>query len=886
MSYEYAADEDGNYSTVWQDDVYTDPDSGDITTTYEDNSTSTETSNGDPATRFGPDYTYDEATGYYTNVADPSFVMDRDGTIIGTSAGEDTTGGTGARVGSSGGEPDAKATGPTSTAAQVTALQKSLPAQAWDAIKGAFTKDGIVDWKALAAAGGGIAGLATSLKNQSNPTSLTGYQGKIPQLTAVQQQVAGTNDPTRRPGSSGQRYFSDLLYAPASSVPSAQTATQAQAPTFAAQNAANPAVQPAVPTTAAPASSVIDRLAPTKKGLGSLVNPATQTPSPKPAPQYDPNMGGPVSDGAGGIAYRSDFGQNPQTGNLGNDVLEPPEVTAKFAALKAAGMGFDPSIPQPTAPTRIRQGDGIQDYSNYGWSQNLQDFFNQQQPADSGSWSYDIANKTFGMGGGRPGAGNQQSWYSDIPQDVMNQYVDSQKAQNDAYQNFYNNNPTPLYNENGSANFGDWKPPEVTDISKYFHQTGGRGREQPSVAPPPPPEQPPQPPQTIDYKASGGGITALKGGNYLAGSTDGMADKLPANIDGNQEARLSHGEFVIPADVVSHLGNGNSESGANRLYSMMDKIRKARTGTTKQGKRINPDKFLPGGAVGYAEGGIATFAVGGVTGTGTGTTTVNPAIIGQESNLSNWAGDYVTNMLGKGKALSDTPYQSYSGPLTAGATAGQTAAFDASAGLKAPTSQMGAFTPQTFTSDQAQKYMNPFVSSALNPQMEEMRRQSQLNLQPNMAKLTQAGGYGGSRQALMSSEANRNLLQEQNKTIGQGYQTAFDKAMAQFNTEQGRGLEAQSANNAYGLQALSKQAELGGMQRGITQEGITADKAQFEEEKQDPYKKVGFQQSLLSGLPVAAQSNTYQQPSLLNSMAAGATTIAQLYDTLFPAKKN
>jgi hypothetical protein len=134
---------------------------------------------------------------------------------------------------------------------------------------------------------------------------------------------------------------------------------------------------------------------------------------------------------------------------------------------------FDTNIPQPTAPTRIRQGDGIQDYSNYGWSQNLQDFFNQQQPEDSGSWSYDIANKTFGMGGGRPGPGNQQSWYSDIPQDVMNQYVDSQKAQNNAYQNYFTNNPTPLQNENGSTNFGDWKPPEITDISKYFHQTGG-----------------------------------------------------------------------------------------------------------------------------------------------------------------------------------------------------------------------------------------------------------------------------------------------------------------------------------------------------------------------------------------------------------------------------
>jgi hypothetical protein len=360
-----------------------------------------------------------------------------------------------------------------------------------------------------------------------------------------------------------------------------------------------------------------------------------------------------------------------------------------------------------------------------------------------------------------------------------------------------------------------------------------------------------------------------------------MADKLPANIEGNQEARLSHGEFVIPADVVSHLGNGNSDAGAERLYSMMDKIRKARTGTKKQGKQINPNKFLPGGSVGYAEGGgIKHFVVGGVTGTGTGTTASN--VTGTESNLSNWAGPYVTNMLGKGQALADAPYQGYTGPLTAGESAGQTAAFNASAGLNIPTSKMGAFTPQTFTADQAQNYMNPYLSAALNPQMEEMRRQSQLNLQPNMAKLTQAGGFGGSRQALLQSESNRNLQTQQNAELGKGYQTAFDKAMGQFNTEQNRGLESQRDTNAYGLQALRSQADLGGQQRDIEQQGITADRAQFEEEKQDPYKKLQFQQSLLSGLPVAAQSNNYAQPSALTSLLGGATTVADLYKILFP----
>jgi len=93
--------------------------------------------------------------------------------------------------------------------------------------------------------------------------------------------------------------------------------------------------------------------------------------------------------------------------------------------------------------------------------------------------------------------------------------------------------------------------------------------------------------------AAAGGLMGLKKGRYLDGKTDGMADKIQTNIDGKQPARLSHGEFVIPADVVSHLGNGNSDAGADVLYEMMAKVRKARTGTPKQGKQINPRKYTP-----------------------------------------------------------------------------------------------------------------------------------------------------------------------------------------------------------------------------------------------------------------------------------------------------
>jgi hypothetical protein len=97
--------------------------------------------------------------------------------------------------------------------------------------------------------------------------------------------------------------------------------------------------------------------------------------------------------------------------------------------------------------------------------------------------------------------------------------------------------------------------------------------------------------------AQGGGISTLggysDGGRLLKGPGDGMSDNIPAKIGAKQPARLADGEFVVPADVVSHLGNGSTDAGAKQLYKMMDKIRTARTGRKAQGKQVNPNKFMP-----------------------------------------------------------------------------------------------------------------------------------------------------------------------------------------------------------------------------------------------------------------------------------------------------
>jgi hypothetical protein len=375
-------------------------------------------------------------------------------------------------------------------------------------------------------------------------------------------------------------------------------------------------------------------------------------------------------------------------------------------------------------------------------------------------------------------------------------------------------------------------------------------------------------------QAAVGGIMPLAKGRYLQGATDGMADKINTSIDNKQPAKLSHGEFVIPADVVSHLGNGNSDAGAKKLYSMMDKIRMARTGTKKQGKQINPDKYMPGGTVNkYAAGGIAQlptkkFAAGGNTyGPATDTTT--------SSSLSPWAGDYVTGMLGKGQALANAPFQTYQGPLTAGASDLQNQAFAGISGLAQTGLTPTQYNTGTFGTDQAQQYMNPYLMTALNPQLDEMKRRSQINLQPDLAKLTQAGGYGGGRQAIMQSEAARNLLAEQNKTVGQGYFNAYDKAAQQFNADQQRNLQAQqfqqAANEAsanYGLKSLEQLGQAGAVQRGIESEGLAADKAQFEEQRDYPYKMVQYQQGLLQGLPISTQSNTQNMSDITNLLAS------------------
>lgn len=250
-------------------------------------------------------------------------------------------------------------------------------------------------------------------------------------------------------------------------------------------------------------------------------------------------------------------------------------------------------------------------------------------------------------------------------------------------------------------------------------------------------------------------------------------------------------------------------------------------------------------------------------------------------SLSGWAAPYVTGMLAKGEALANQPYQAYGGPLTAGQSELQTQAFQGLGALNVPTTQMGGFTPTSFTSGTtAQDFMSPYISAALEPQIAEAQRQAEIQRVQNASRLGKAGAFGGSRQAIMESEGQRNLLRNLADIYGTGMQQAYTQGMGQFNVEQNRAQTAQDLTNRYGLSALAAQQLGGGLQRDIEQQGVAADYAQFQEERDFPYKQVQYQQSLLQGLPIAAQEMSYVEPSDFAQGLGYADVIARIYKSL------
>lgn len=276
----------------------------------------------------------------------------------------------------------------------------------------------------------------------------------------------------------------------------------------------------------------------------------------------------------------------------------------------------------------------------------------------------------------------------------------------------------------------------------------------------------------------------------------------------------------------------------------------------------------------------------GVTNTAT-TAPQQPLKLGTSDSLANWAGPYVTNMLGQAQAWSSLPYATYQGPLTAGASNTQNKLFQGIGGVQFPQNLGGSFTnansptlpsaslngPTTTpnASGIASAYMNPYLQGVLAPQLAELQRQAAITKNANAAKLSQAGAFGGSRQAIMDSEMQRNLLDKMNSAIGGGYSAAFDKARDQWNTEQGQGVNL-----------ANLMGDVGGVERGIESEGVLADRKEFEVQRDYPMKMLQFQQSMLQGMPLSAQTNAYQQPNAAADAAGSIGGLLALYEKLFP----
>ena len=269
------------------------------------------------------------------------------------------------------------------------------------------------------------------------------------------------------------------------------------------------------------------------------------------------------------------------------------------------------------------------------------------------------------------------------------------------------------------------------------------------------------------------------------------------------------------------------------------------------------------------------------TAAGTAAAAVDPLAgvqTGRESSLSTWAGPLVTDLLGRAEALSKEGYQTYKGPLTAGPSTLQTQAFSGLAGLTLPTAAQTSYTPGTFTADQATQYMSPYLQAALDPQLAEARRQAEISRVQQAGRLSRAGAFGGGRQAIMESELERNLGTRLADITGRGYQTAFEQAQQQFNTEQQRQMNAARQAQQYGLEGLRAQLGGGETQRGIEQAGVAAELGEFEKQREYPYKQISWLQGLLQGMPIQSQSMQYQQPSTLGNIfgvGGGLLTLLQ-----------
>jgi len=427
----------------------------------------------------------------------------------------------------------------------------------------------------------GLAGLGFGLTsgNRANygienaPAST--YQGGIPEYDFVREQVLDTYDPDRVPGSRGQRYFSDARFVPAGSAGTADVRQEL----FNQANVGPDSLRAA--NYARMGKEVPDLAGRGPTGIASIVQQPTLDPTtgiappePEMATITDPNQ---LQFFGDGVVYVPGYGvvnYLDDTSLLNYLATQNGDLTAEEPYF---GTRYDEEKNFSEEDyTRIsREGgdpneDGFitnDEWTNWMLSKGPDEGFEEdykrklEEVLATGALKPETKEKVENYLSGNMNEGGSGSSDVRIPpdkyrtatyEDLIKQYIESA----------------------GSGSGSGYSAEGLEELRKYLEENF------PDLAPP---------------RRLLPGIGGFANGGYLEGVTDGMADAVPASIEGDQPAALSDGEFVVPADVVSHLGNGNSDAGAKQLYSMMDRVRKARTGTTKQGKEINPKKYMPRG---------------------------------------------------------------------------------------------------------------------------------------------------------------------------------------------------------------------------------------------------------------------------------------------------
>lgn len=324
--------------------------------------------------------------------------------------------------------------------------------------------------------------------------------------------------------------------------------------------------------------------------------------------------------------------------------------------------------------------------------------------------------------------------------------------------------------------------------------------------------------------------------------------------------------------------------------------------------------IIPSKHCGYGEGGKLT-STRRVYDSGGGSST--PSTQTQISELPDWAKPYAQETLAKTKALTAAPYQQYDAPRIAGFSPLQEQSFQA-AGQMQP-SQLGQFGGQIagaaalgglgaqyqpfrmgqFTSGRAAQYMNPFVEMAMEPQLREAQRASEIQRTADLAGATRAGAFGGSRQAIVEAERQRNLGTQLGDIRARGYMSAFDQAQQQFAREQQLREQSRQFGAGLGMQGLQTalqgagqlgalggqefeqqrgviglQQQLGAQQQALRQQGLTQAYQDFLNEQNYPYKQLGFMSDMIRGLPLGQQSarQIYEAPGSLAGQIGGIGT--------------